>query len=175
MRHTDPPTIAAAFAALGWPGKTIGHYERYLTEQTKGERSALVAECDGEFAGYVTVRWESDYEPFRAAGIPEISDLNVLPPLRRRGIATALLDRAEGLIAARSAIAGIGVGLYEDYGPAQRLYVRRGYVPDGRGIVYDWQAVEPGAMIRLDDDAVLMLTRDLHRAGSARGTSGDVR
>ena len=37
--------------------------------------------------------------------------------------------------------------------------MRRGYLPDGRGIMYANQPVEPGATIRIDDDATLMLTR----------------
>lgn len=56
-------------------------------------------------------------------------------------------------------MAGIGVGLYSDYGAAQRIYVRRGYLPDGRGIMYRNQPVEPGATITIDEEAALMLTR----------------
>jgi hypothetical protein len=55
-------------------------------------------------------------------------------------------------------VVGLGVGLYCDYGAAQRIYVRRGYLPDGRGIMYRNQPVEPGAAIRIDDEATLMLT-----------------
>jgi hypothetical protein len=56
---------------------------------------------------------------------------------------------------------GLGVGLYSDYGAAQRIYVRRGYLPDGRGMMYDNLPVEPGASIPIDDDATLMFTREL--------------
>jgi hypothetical protein len=42
----------------------------------------------------------------------------VLPDFRRPGIASALMDLAEEYEGARSRIAGIGVGLYADYGPA---------------------------------------------------------
>ena len=56
---------------------------------------------------------------------------------------------------------GIGVGLYSDYGAAQRIYVRRGYLPDARGIMYRNQPVEPGAVIRIDDEAALMFTRPI--------------
>jgi len=44
------------------------------------------------------------------------------------------MDQAEQIIAERSDIVGIGVGLYADYGTAQRMYARRGYVPDGHGL-----------------------------------------
>ena len=66
--------------------------------------------------------------------MPEINDFNVVRSYRRRGIGTALMDEAETLIRERSVEAGIGVGMYADYGPAQRMYVLRGYVPDGLGL-----------------------------------------
>ena len=51
-----------------------------------------------------------------------------------------------------------------DYGAAQRIYARRGYLPDGRGIMDRNQPVEWGAVVRVDDDAALMLTRPATRA-----------
>jgi len=160
LRADDPPVMAEAFARLGWD-KPRSLFERYLTEQASGDRPVLVAEVDGTFAGYVTVLWRSSYPPFADAGIPEVSDLNVLPSLRRRGIGTALMDQAERLAAQRGDEIGLGVGLYADYGAAQRMYVQRGYLPDGRGVMYDWSPVTPGASIPIDDDAVLMMTRRL--------------
>lgn len=158
LRPDDPPLIAAAFTAIGWD-KPQAQYERYLDEQTADTRPVLVARLDGAVAGYVTVVWETGYAPFREAGIPEIQDFNVLPPYRRRGIGTALMDAAEALIAERSAVAGIGVGLYPDYGPAQRLYVLRGYVPDGRGVAWNQVQVAPGQTVPVDDELALYLTR----------------
>ncbi len=158
MYESDPDTISAAFTAIGWH-KPPAMYQRYLAEQKEGRRLAFSAEWRGEFAGYVTLLWVSEYSPFAEGQIPEISDLNVLPLYRRQGIGNALLDRAESAASARSRVVGLGVGLYSDYGAAQRIYVRRGYVPDGRGIMYRNQPVEPGATISIDDDATLMLTR----------------
>lgn len=159
MGDSDPPVISAAFTALGWNGKSVAMYEHYLAQQARGLRLAWVAQWDGEFAGYVTLLWTSPYRPFADRQIPEISDLNVLPRFRRRGIGNALLDRAEATAAERSPVVGLGVGLYADYGAAQRLYARRGYLPDGRGIMVRNQPVEPGAVVRIDDDATLILTR----------------
>lgn len=156
----DPPRIAQAFAAIGWD-KPEAQFARYLDEQTADDRPVLVARLDGEFAGYVTVMWVPQYAPFREAGIPEIQDFNVLPQFRRRGIGTALMDAAEALIATRSATAGIGVGLYPDYGPAQRLYVLRGYLPDGRGIAWNAIPVTPMQEVMVDDDLALFFTREL--------------
>jgi GNAT superfamily N-acetyltransferase len=160
LTEADVEPIVAAFAAADWP-KRPELYRRYLAEQDAEERAALVAAADGEICGYGTVCWEPDYPPFRIAGIPEIQDLNVLPRFRRRGIATRLMDAAERIIAGRSAVAGIGVGLYAAYGPAQRLYVLRGYVPDGRGAVHRNLPVRGGETVVADDDLVIHLTRTL--------------
>ena len=158
LRADDPEVISGAMATLGWD-KPVQQYEKYLADQRAGLRNVLVATVGNEYAGYVTVWWESPYEPFN--GIPEISDFNVLPKFRRRGIGTGLMDAAEALVAERSAVVGIGVGLYADYGTAQRMYVRRGYLPDGRGLLYNLKQVPPGEMVRNDDNACLMFTKSL--------------
>jgi len=117
--------INAAFTAIGW-NKPISQYERYLSEQDRGERVVLVALVDDLFAGYLTIHWKTDYPPFRDNAIPEIRDFNVLPQYRRQGVGTSLMERAERLVRERSNIIGIGVGMTADYGAAQRLYARRG-------------------------------------------------
>ena len=156
----DVPTIAAAFAAIGW-NKPAAQYERYLAEQRRGERVALVAFQRDVFAGYVTIIWESGYAPFRDAGIPEIVDFNVLPQVRRRGIGSRLMEEAERRVAERSARVGIGVGMDRDYGAAQRLYVKRGYVPDGRGLISHDRPVAWGETVTVDDGLALYFTKDL--------------
>lgn len=60
-----------------------------------------------------------------------------------------------------SLTAGIGVGLDPDYGAAQRLYVLRGYVPDGRGLHYRDHYVKYGEQITVDDELALYLTKEL--------------
>ena len=156
----DIPVITAAFAAIGWD-KPASQYERYLSEQRRGGRVVLVAFLSDTFAGYVTIVWQSGYPPFREANIPEIVDFNVVPRLRRRGIGSQLMDEAERRIAERSAVAGIGVGLDPDYGAAQRLYVKRGYVPDGRGLTSHGRPVSWGETVRVDDGLALCFVKSL--------------
>jgi len=55
----------------------------------------------------------------------------------------------------------IGVGLYQDYGRAQKLYVHLGYVPNGLGITYKYNSVVPGDSYPVDDDLVIWLKKDL--------------
>jgi GNAT superfamily N-acetyltransferase len=160
LESRDIPEIAEAFHQLGW-NKPASQYERYLGEQSLGLRHVLVAFVNGEFAGYLTVCWHSLYEPFRKENIPEIVDFNVLPKFRRQGIGTQLIDIAEDTIAIVNPIAGIGVGLDPDYGAAQRLYILRGYVPDGRGLHYRDHYVEYSEQINIDDELALYLTKAL--------------
>lgn len=156
----DIPQIAKAFKELGW-NKPASQYERYFMEQALKARVVYVAFLNEEFAGYLTVCWKSTYGPFREKNIPEIVDFNVLPKFRRMGIGTRLLDKAENEIAKVGSVAGIGVGMATDYGAAQRLYVLRGYVPDGLGLHWRDHHVYQHEEIIVDDDLALYLTKEL--------------
>jgi GNAT superfamily N-acetyltransferase len=160
LHAADPPVMSAAFASIGWD-KPAARFVQYLAEQSAGDRVVLVAELTGRIAGYLTLCWTSSYAPFRDDGIPEIEDLNVLPHAQRQGVGTRLLREAEGLARPQSAIVGIAVGLHGDYGPAQRLYVKSGFVPDGRGAAYNGRAVDPFTVVTLDDHLTLSLTKSL--------------
>ena len=160
LEAEDIPNIVAAFEELGWD-KTAEQYERYLLDQAFGERDVYIAFVNEEFAGYLTVCWKSSYEAFREKDIPEIVDFNVLPKFRRLGIGTQLMDIAEDAISNVSPVAGIGVGVDPDYGAAQRLYVLRGYVPDGRGLHQKDHYVKHGEQVIIDDDLALYLTKEL--------------
>jgi len=160
MVEDDAPAIAAAFAAQRW-NKPEAQYQRYFAEQKEGQRLVLIAVFEGTFAGYVTIVWRSEYPPFAAAAIPAIVDFNVLIRFRRRGIGTALMDEAERRIAARSPVAGIGVGMTEDYGAAQVLYVMRGYLPDGCGLFQGGHHLRYGDLAVVDDDLALYFTKQL--------------
>jgi GNAT superfamily N-acetyltransferase len=158
LREADIVDVATAFAVLN---KSERQYRRYFAEQRDGKRQVLLARSDDEVCGYLTIVWTPDYAPFRDAAIPEIQDFNVVPRFRRRAIGTQLMDEAEKRIRQRSPTAGIGVGLFHDYGAAQRLYVLRGYVPDGRGITSHGSRLNWGDAAKADDDLVLWLTKPL--------------
>lgn len=160
LKREDIPEIAQAFQELGW-NKPASQYERYLAQQEAGVRSVYVAFAEGQFAGYLTVCWESSYKPFFVRSIPEIVDFNVLPKFRRMGIGTLLMEQAERAIARVSTVAGIGVGMTSDYGAAQRLYIQRGYIPDGRGLHWKDHHVQFHEDIVVDDELALFLTKEL--------------
>jgi hypothetical protein len=71
------------------------------------------------------------------------------------------MDREEAMIAECSDTAGIGVGMYPNYGNAQRLYVLRGYVLDGQGLTYRNAVLPPMMAATNDDDLALFFTKKL--------------
>lgn len=158
--HADADWMQESFSKIGWT-KPDGYFADCCRLQGEGKLVLLVATIDGDYVGHCKVIWEPDYPFFKEKNIPETQDLNVLGEYRRQGIATGLMDESERLIGERSRVAGIGFGLYGDYGAAQRMYILRGYVPDGRGIVYNDVYVTPGESYRVDDDLVLGLVKQL--------------
>lgn len=160
FNKSDISLIVNCFAEHQWhkPETTV---HAYLSEQTLGKRKVWLAFDNENFAGYVTLKWQSDYASFSEQNIPEIMDLNVLPPYRKKGIATRLLDLAEIHAMQRNERVGLGVGLYPDYGTAQKLYINRGYKPDGLGVTYRYQRIIPGNYVCLDDDLILWFTKIL--------------
>jgi ribosomal protein S18 acetylase RimI-like enzyme len=160
MTADDCEIITKAFASQNW-NKPLAQYEKYLNEQIASTREVLVAETGGEFAGYLTIVWQSDFLPFRENNIPEIADFNVLIKFRNRGIGAKLMERAENLIAEKYKAVGIRVGLTGDYGAAQRMYVKRGYLPDGLGISQNGVSLKYGDKITIDDNLNLSFTKNL--------------
>ncbi len=160
IRKDHCQVISEAFSQQGWH-KPKAQFETYLHYQEEGLRDIIIAELDGVFAGYLTILWQSDYIPFQKRGIPEIVDFNVLQKYQRLGIGSALMDEAERRMKAVSAYAGIGFGLSQDYGPAQILYIKRKYIPDGRGLVQNSQPLQYGDLVTINDDLVFYLIKEL--------------
>jgi ribosomal protein S18 acetylase RimI-like enzyme len=160
MLETDCPTISEAFAKQGWQ-KPESQYRHYFDLQKTGIRDVIIAEKEGQFCGYLTINWHSDYPFFKEKGIPEIQDFNVLQHFQRHGIGTVLMDEAEKRIKQISKYAGIGFGVTKDYGAAQILYIKRHYIPDGNGLVSHSKYVEYGKNVLVDDDLVLYLIKKL--------------
>lgn len=94
LAESDVQEVVANFKRNNWP-KPPSTFETYLKEQGLGERIAWIAFYQNEFAGYITLKWCSEYRPFQDKNIPEIIDFNVLPNMRCRGIGSELLKIAE--------------------------------------------------------------------------------
>ena len=159
MIKSDIESLSHGFMNQGWPAREE-ILASYFWEQASGDREVLVAEIDGAVAGYVTILPSAKHGPF-ASIYPELSDFNVFEPFRNKGIGNRLLEKAEQGVKRFSGKVCLGVGLHLGYGPAQRLYIKRGYIPDGTGVWYRHKPLEMGASCQNDDDLVLYLSKDL--------------
>ena len=161
MIKADIEHISKAFIHQGWPGRE-DILTSYFQEQENRERDVLVAESDGFVAGYITILPAAKHGPF--VGVyPELTDFNVFEPFRSRGIGNQLLEEAEKRVWLLSEIVTLGVGLHSGYGPAQRLYVKRGYIPDGSGVWFRDQPLAPYSSCENNDDLVLYFSKRLNR------------
>lgn len=160
MEHADAQAIADAEARQGWDASPQKYLNR-LEDQRAGKAVSLAAEYDGEVAGYINVYPASQWGAYGGMGYPEIVDFGVLEKYRRLGIGTALMDAAEEIAAAYADTVYLGVGLHSGYGSAQRMYVKRGYVPDGSGVWYGEKVCGANEACVVDDDLVLYLAKKL--------------
>ncbi|MBJ7448746.1 MAG: GNAT family N-acetyltransferase [Parachlamydiales bacterium] len=141
---------------------TTEKWEQYYQDQEIGNRTVCIAKIDNQLIGYGTLIKDSKYPFFKIAHIPEINDVRILEEYQGRGFGKQLIQYLENIaLIEQYQEIGIGVGLYKDYGNAQKLYVRMGYVPDGNGITYNYQQVTPGSSYTLDDDLIIWLKKDL--------------
>ena len=158
----DSEYLADYFKNIGWH-KPLSGFLTYLQEAELGLRKNIVSKNSaGQIIGYVTVLWESDHPYFQERSIPEIKDLNVLPEFQKQGFGRALLKAAEQAIYQKldpDQTIGIGVGILKDYGPAQRLYIQEGYIPNAEGVMVNHQNLNYGDTGTVDDDWVLWMTK----------------
>ena len=140
----------------------LGEARLHFADHAEGQGDTLLARVHDQLAGFLTIRWQSRNPQFRREGIPLIHHLLVFEAFQRQGIAMQLMEAAEQLIATRARWAGITVGLFDAYGPAQRLYAQRGYLPDGRGACQGHRPLTQGEMVTMDHDLIIWMTKDLH-------------
>ena len=158
MIESDIKHLSQGFINQDWPDRE-DILARYFLEQESGEREVLVAEVEGAVAGYITILPSAKHGPF-AEVYPELSDFNVFEPFRNQGVGSQLLEEAEKRVELVSIKVSLGVGLHSGYGPAQRLYIKRGYIPDGTGVWYRNQPLEMNATSQNNDDLVLYLVKE---------------
>lgn len=160
MIQSDAQIITDEEIAQGWH-QTIEKYEMRLQHQAQGKAIALIAEYKGSIAGYINVYLNSEWGAFANQGYPEIVDFGVLEKYRRNGIGNKLMDIAEEIASWHSDTVYLGVGVHNGYGSAQRMYVKRGYIPDGTGVWYGEKVCPQCADCCNNDDLVLYLSKKL--------------
>ncbi len=161
MRETDIDVIAIERCP---PWSTIQDvkekWNKYYLDQQNAIRIVGIVEKGLKIFGYGSLLLQSQYPYF--TDIPEIHDVWIYQEYRERGTGSQLIGWLEELAREKGyKEIGIGVGLYADYGSAQRLYIRLGYIPDGHGVTYQYQPVVPGEPYPLDDELLLWLKKDL--------------
>ncbi|MDE7417763.1 MAG: GNAT family N-acetyltransferase [Lachnospiraceae bacterium] len=160
MQQSDAQMITEEEIAQGWDA-SVEKYEMRLRDQNEGKSVALTAEYHGKIAGYINVYLDSKWGAFANQGYPEIVDFGVLEKYRKKGIGSRLMDAAEQIASEYSDIVYLGVGLHTGYGSAQRMYVKRGYIPDGTGVWYKDEICGQYAVCCNDDDLVLYFSKEL--------------
>ena len=157
IRDMDDEDAKRLEEKLRASGNTLSLYQSYLRETTCEYVTALY---NGELAGFAKLDWQSGYEDFADRKIPEIKNLWVFEEYRSLGIAHQLMTHLEKRAARKSEICGVGVGLSEEFEPAQGLFEKLGYVPDGKGIYY----IESNTVqdeLEVDDNQALMMVKSL--------------
>ena len=169
MEEADARAFYDGFLAQGWH-PDLSAYRRRLQDQAEGKCTALTAVWQGHPAGSVYVYTAPHTGPFVGKGWPEIHDFNVLKKYQRKGIGNKLMDVAEQIAGRYADTVCLGVGLCGSYGSAQRMYVKRGYIPDGSGVWYqDKQCIQYETVCTVDDDLILYLSKKLP-GGRASGS-----
>ncbi len=161
IRSSDPEYFASEEIKQGWPDASSEKLETRLRDNTAGKAVSIAADYEGEPAGYVSVYPYCMWGALGGKGYPEIVDFNVLEKFRNKGVGTKLMDIAEQIAAEYSDTVYLGVGLHSGYGAAQRLYVKRGDVPDGSGVWYGGKVCPQYAECLNDDDLNLYLYKKL--------------
>ncbi len=159
MQESDIKELSRGFISQGWPSREE-ILTRYFKEQESWEREVLVAEVGGDLAGYITILPCAKQGPF-AEIYPELSDFNVFEPFQNQGIGNLLMEEAEKRVKLISDKVTLGVGLHSGYGPAQRLYIKRGYIPDGTGVWYQNHQPAMNAVCEDIGELVLYLSKYL--------------
>jgi len=160
LRESDAQIITDGEIAQGWDADKDKYLMR-LKDQAEGRAVSLAAEYRGAVCGYINVYPEPKYGAFAGKGYPEIVDFGVLEKYRNRGIGSKLMDVAEEIAAKYADTVYLGVGLHSGYGSAQRMYVKRGYIPDGSGVWYRDKVCGQYENCCNDDDLVLYLSKKL--------------
>ena len=163
LKQEDIERLADLVFPCSTKQKTVDLWTRYWEEQKKGIRCACILEYEGKIAGYGNLLFPSKHPTFQHSNIPEICDLWIFDDYRKKGMGTLLIAHLEQLARHKGYhTIGIGVGLYQDYGPAQKLYFQLGYKPNGEGITHKHIHIIPGEKYPVDDDLILWLTKDLN-------------
>lgn len=160
MLIEDADVFYKTYLSYGWHPSSET-YTGYFNEQQENKRKVFVAVYEGNVAGICTLVLNPEEGPFGNQKIPEIVDFGVFFDKHNRGIGNKLLDIVEKEAAKICNLVYLAVGVHSGYGAAQRIYVKRGYIPDGTGVWYQGKQLEQYAQCCNDDDLLLFFSKKL--------------
>lgn len=159
MIETDANAFIEVFKSYGWNNETET-YTGYFNEQLDGIRKVYVAEYENKVAGFCTLILKAQNGPWKNR-LPEISDLRVFDEFKNKGIGNLILDIVELDSLNYTDEVTLAVGLHYGYGNAQRIYAKRGYIPDGTGVWYGDAKLEQYEHCCNDDSLLLYMSKKL--------------
>ena len=169
MEEDDAQIFFDEYTAQGWHPE-ISTYHARLKDQSEGRCVALTAVYRRHPAGAVYVYLTVKEGPFKGTGWPMIVDFSVLEKYQKKGIGSRLMDAAEQVAGQYADTVCLGVGLHDGYGSAQRMYVKRGYIPDGSGVWYqDKPCIQYETVCTVDDDLILFMSKKLPASQAGAG------
>ena len=112
-------------------------------------------------AGYVFVLYHDRWGAMAEAREPGLADLNVFPWNRRCGVGNTLLEKAEEIAAQHGDTLHLDVHVTAHAGQAHRLYFRRGYLPDGRGVYHNYKQYDVSMGTVEPENLTLLLIKNL--------------
>lgn len=135
-------------------------WQQVWRENVSGERVTLVALHNKQMAGYASLLWKSLYLPFRQDDTPQITAMVVAATRRQNGMGEALVKELEALADKAGCLrVGAGIPLTAEFGGAQRLYLRMGYLPDGRGVTSGNDPLKAGDTVTVDRRLMMWFTK----------------
>jgi ribosomal protein S18 acetylase RimI-like enzyme len=124
--------------------------ESHFEGHAEGNSTTLFGYKTGELIGILTIRWQTRNPLLRRQNIPLIQNIEIKHDRRGQGLGNELMEHAERFAAARTDRIAICVSISEAFGAAQRLYVKRGYIPDGQGVTKVYEPTEKDGLARLE-------------------------
>lgn len=144
----------------GWH-QNVDKYLKRIEDRDNNLCVSLVCLLNNKVAGYINLYHHSNKGPKSLQGLPEIVDFGVLEKYRRNGVGALLMNVIEKIAKKYADKVYLSVGLHKGYGSAQRMYVKRGYIPDGTGLWYKDAICEPYSNYANDDDLQMYLYKKI--------------
>jgi len=159
VRDMQPEDISAIYPEADLSGRNF--LARQLALRDQGMCRVLAAVLEDMPVGYVFIFSSGSAAGIKNAPLPCIADLYVHADFRQMGIGSALMDAAEETAGQWSRSVFLDVCVGRRFGPAQRMYIARGYMPDGSGLYYQGKICEENAPVLNDDELFIRLIKKL--------------